>query len=74
MPSISIRRSKKHEKKVHIVACNATVGSPIDGQHVASTRWGITSYGLALVAVVMLHCVREVCRDSGVNLDVLESG
>ena len=62
--------------KAYIVACNATVGSPIDDRHVTSVRLGVSIDGLALVAVVMFHCVREVCgeSESGVNLEFLESG
>ena len=60
--------------KACIIACNATVGSPIDGRHVASARLGITSYGSAVVAVDMLNHVREVWRKNGGNLECLETG
>ena len=54
--------------KAFIIACDATVGFPIDGQHLASARLVRTSYGPALVAVVMLDCVRKVWRENRGNL------
>ena len=62
------------EDKALIVACNATVGFPINGRHVASARLGITSYGSALVVVIMLNRVSEVWRKSVGNLQCLETG